>query len=144
MDKRQAKVCFSEYDFLALYLAVKKEVGENVIINVTKLEEDLYPYAKDEEYKDLFEDIIVRDTIDKQYVYFRNAVTKAAVSGMVTIIVDADDDYKVINNLDEEEAKLIMLDNSDKVNKMKSMLLNMKVKGNTSIKYSFKPKKENE
>ena len=143
MDKRQAKVEFSEYDFLALLLAVKNEVGENPIVNITELEEELFPFATNEEYKDLFEDIIVRDNIDKKYVYFRDSIVQAAVTGMLTIIIDGSDDYKIINNLSEDESKLIIADSTNKVNKMKCMLLSIKANGKTNKKYELKPKKEN-
>ena len=143
MDKRQAKVEFSEYDFLALLLAVKNEVGENPIVNITELEEELFPFATNEEYKDLFEDIIVRDNIDKKYVYFRDSIVQAAVTGMLTIIIDGSDDYKIINNLSEDESKLIIADSTNKVNKMKCMLLNIRANGKTNKKYGLKPKKEN-
>lgn len=143
MDKRQAKVEFSEYDFLALLLAVKKDAGENPIVNITELEEELFPFATNEEYKDLFEDIIVRDNIDKKYVYFRDSIVKGAVTGMLTIIMDSGDDYKIVNNLDEDESKLIIKDSTDMASKMKCMLLSIRANDKANKKYGLKPKKEN-
>ena len=112
MRLNTSRVPFSDYDFIRLFLAYVKIDG-NVFINRDNLRYDLYEYYKKEEYKVLFQDIVVKQQIEENFLDIEEALQNAVLYGLLDphdcnlnspkriILLNEDECYSIITKYDE-------------------------------------------
>lgn len=144
MDKRQAKVEFSEYDFLALLLATKKANNDPVLINLSKIQRDLFPYFKNPEYRSLFIDVVARERIDDQYVDLSASINRAVFANMIELTPDGSNEVKAINYVLDDEAEMLINEAGERATKMDKIVKEIKPLSDTKKPYTMHPIKHNE
>lgn len=102
MDKTIAKVNFTEYEFLELFVAVLKDTLCVPIIDRVAAEEVLLLLSQKEDYKVLFEDITIIDQIDNKRVDLHESFLKATIYNLLSKFQDSTTSRYVINLIGDD------------------------------------------
>lgn len=84
----------NELNFLRLFCATVINKNYDFYIKKIDVENKLYKYYEDDNYKKLFIDINKKDSIDYKYVDLNDAFSKSISFGMLSLL---DDNYKELN-----------------------------------------------
>ena len=103
MEKVCAESKFSEYQFLNLFLTILKKQTSFSIIDKKALEEVLFDYYKEPEFKLLFEDIERINQIDNKRINLENSFMTAITWGLLTQINDSATGRYINNIYGEKE-----------------------------------------
>ncbi len=116
---------FSETDFIRLYCAMNVKKKCSRVISHHELEKRLYEYYSLPEFVDLFQDICPKkDNIypENSYMDLSDALQKAQLLGVLTLIHDATTKTKSIIAYNIEEAEEVITNaNQDMVEKMANL-----------------------
>lgn len=136
MEKEYAKTKFTEYQFLELFLAILKKQTSFSIIDKKTLEEVLFDYYNNPDFKLLFEDIARINQIDNKRVNLEDSFMAAIICGELTHINDSTTG-RYINSIYEEELKRIISNyDNDKIQAMKELVEKVYPKYIMNLEYS--------
>lgn len=97
---------FSEYDFIRLFISFMR-LNKETTIYFDSLKYDMYRFYCDEEYQELFDDIICKEQIEGNYVEFTSMIQNAELSGLLStkrnnekrmIIITEEESVHIINS----------------------------------------------
>ncbi len=106
-----ARVDFSDYDFIRLFLALVRKNGK-FSIDREFLRYQLYQFYVMEEYKDLFQDIAVKEQIEENFLDLEASFQTAVLYGLITphdihpsnsrrlILITPEESQQIINSYD--------------------------------------------
>lgn len=78
-----SRVSFNDYDFIRLFLAYLR-INRSVFIDKNNLRYDLYELFQNPEYKDLFQDIAVKQQIEGNFLDIEEALQNAVLYGLLS------------------------------------------------------------
>ena len=142
MRLRTVRPSFSEYDFIRLFFAIVRINGQT-FIDRDSLRYDLYEFYNNEEYKELFQDIAIKQQIEGNYLDIEEALQNAVLYGVLSahdsnpysstrlILMDSENCSSIINGYDKNY-----------VQKMNDLTINFleNKSGTKSEKYYYKGK----
>lgn len=106
---------FNDYDFMRLFLAYLRVNGK-MFINKDNLRYDLYELYQNPKYKDLFQDFVVKQQIEGNFLDIDEALQNAALYGLLSshdcnsnsskrIFIDESECISIINSYSESYNK---------------------------------------
>ena len=138
MIKECAKSPFTEYQFLELFVITMSNKKFFPIIDKKVLEEVLYKYYDEPEYKDLFEDVAIVNQLDNKRVDLGGAFMTARIFHLLSIINDSTTG-RFINNISSEEDKKDILSHHEEDKKAAMEKLVEKVYPEYIMGLKYKP-----
>lgn len=119
---------FKEYDFIRLYCAICVKKGINLVLNHHDLEKQLYKYYSMDDFKDLFEDIVIKEDVafpENNCVILSEGFQTALTFGILVNINDAGKMRSIITILKENSENIISKYDEQYVSKMSSLVENI-------------------
>lgn len=101
-----SRVSFSDYDFIRLFLVYLRRNGE-IFFDRESLPYDLYPYILGG-YEILFQDIAVKQQIERNYLEIQEALQNASLYGLITAHDCGPNNARRLILINEEESNFII------------------------------------
>lgn len=106
MNIKQTIPRMTEYNFFKLLVATKKHEGYNPIINRHELEQKLYEYHDQEEFKILLEHTDKKENLDGlKYIDLSSSFLNGYAYGMITMIHDGSRELKYMINMSYQKSE---------------------------------------
>lgn len=112
VNLKVSRVPFNEYDFIRLFLAYLR-INGCIFINKDRLRYDLYNMYQNKEYKELFQDIAVKQQIEGNFLDIEEALHSAELYGLLSfhdtnsscsrrmILINEDESFSIIDSYED-------------------------------------------